>query len=226
MKTSLSKNLLWAPFAFLAIRWGLYPLSFSSSDFREHSFLAVKPEEIRTSTAYLTCLYIHITFGGIALLTGWSQFIKPWRRSHLSIHRFIGYINVISVLIGSIMGFIISFFSNGGTITALGFGLLGVLWFRSNLNAFLNIKQGKIKEHEKWMMRTYALTFSAATFRVYNPIFLANGFDYVLVEQINSWICWVPNAIVIELFIRSRRSGKERKPMVKSEQKDELLGRQ
>ena len=76
------------------------------------------------------------------------------------------------------------------------------------------------------MMITYALTFSAATFRVYNPIFLANGFDYVLAEQVNSWICWVPNAIVVELFIRSRRSGKERKPMVKSEQKDELLGRQ
>ena len=201
------EKLLWILFGFSAIGVGLYPISYLFLNSRKHGLLSSKSRELVANAAYVTAFYIHIVLGGITLLTGWSQFIKSWRNKHPTFHRVLGYVYVIAVFVSSISGFIIALFSSGGTVAAIGFGILAVLWFTSNLIALLKIKRGIIKEHQKWMIRNYALTFSAVTLRIYLPILLASGHDIALALQIVSWLCWIPNVMVIEIYIQSRYDG-------------------
>lgn len=194
-------NVLWVLFALAAIAIGFYPFAFASAGFRNNGLLSSKSYELRTNPLYLTAFYIHISCGGLALLTGWSQFIKSWRNKHLMFHRYLGYAYVISVLISSITGFIIALYSSGGVVASVGFGMLAILWLLTDLYAFLTIKQRKFKEHEQWMMRNYALTFAAVTLRIYLGI-LIRPLAIELTLQIVSWLCWVPNIVIVEAYIR------------------------
>jgi len=213
-----SKNkCLWVLFAFLAICIGLYPLAYFSSAYKRYSLLASKSQELLANATYMTIFYIHISLGGVALLAGWSQFSKPWRNKYPAFHRYVGYIYIISVFVSSIAGFIIAFFATGGAIAGVGFGTLAVLWFASILFAFVNIKRGNIKEHEKWMIRNYALAFAAVTLRVYLPFAVLGTRDMGQALQIVSWLCWIPNAIVMETYIR-RQDGE-----LKRKNKDPML---
>lgn len=75
-KTLKLKNLPWIPFAFFAIAVGLYPLRYYFVDMHGQGLWASKTNELLENVIWHTAFYIHITFGGIALLTGWTQFSK------------------------------------------------------------------------------------------------------------------------------------------------------
>jgi hypothetical protein len=70
------KNLPWIPFAFFAIAIGLYPLTYYFVDMHNKGLFSSKPKELLDNRVWYTAFYIHITFGGIAMLTGWTQFSK------------------------------------------------------------------------------------------------------------------------------------------------------
>jgi len=114
---------------------------------------------------------------------------------------------MIAVFISSIAGFIISSYSTGGMSGTLGFGIGAVFWFASNILAFVKIKKGKVREHEKWMMRNYMGTFAAVTLRIQLPIILACGADIVQALAIVAWISWIPNLIGIEVYIQRKYGG-------------------
>jgi hypothetical protein len=65
-----AKNLLWVAFAFFAIAVGLYPLTYYLVDTRSGGLLHSKPKGLLATSVYIPIFYMHITFGGIALLTG------------------------------------------------------------------------------------------------------------------------------------------------------------
>ena len=119
------KGLPWVVFAFFAIAIGLYPLSYYIIDMRSGGLLHSKPKELLGSFYYVPIFYTHITFGGIALFTGWSQFSGRLRNRNLGLHRVLGKIYVGAVL-SSVAGLFIAFFASGGIISALGFGLLAM----------------------------------------------------------------------------------------------------
>src|SRR5438132_13758938 len=53
---------------------------------------------------WLGAFYVHITLGGISLLTGWSQFLRSFRKKNLSFHRTLGKIYLIAVMISELCG--------------------------------------------------------------------------------------------------------------------------
>jgi len=57
------------------------------------------------------------------------------------------------------------------------------------------------------MIRSFALTLAAVTLRIYLPIgiMLTHG-DLNTPYRAIAWLCWVPNILVAELYLRSRRS--------------------
>lgn len=166
-------------------------------------FLGSKPEALRNSTLWSTAFYTHIYFGGISLLTGWSQFSKRIRAKRLKLHRFLGKIYVITVLLSSISGLYIAIHANGGIVSQLGFSLLAIGWFYTTICAYTTIKKKEIESHRKWMIRSYALTLAAVTLRLWLPTLpslLEISFEeaYIII----SWLCWVPNIIIAEIYIR------------------------
>jgi hypothetical protein len=199
------KNLPWIPFAFFAIAIGLYPLTYYIVDMHGKGLWASKSKELLENVVWHSAFYIHITFGGIALLTGWTQFSKRLRTRYLSTHRTIGKIYVCSVMLSSLAGFYIALFASGGIAATLGFGLLAASWFFTVLKAYTSILKKEFKQHENWMIRNYALAFAAVTLRIYLPFSQAvMHIDFITAYRIISWLCWVPNLIIAEIIVNKR----------------------
>jgi uncharacterized membrane protein len=200
------KNLPWIPFALFAIIVGLYPFIYYLVDMHDKGLLSSKPKELLDNSVWYTAFYIHITFGGIALLTGWTQFSKRLRDKYLNTHRTIGKIYVVSVMLSSVAGLFIAFFATGGIVSSLGFGLLASLWLYTIIKAYTSILKRDIRQHENWMIRNYALTFAAVNLRVYLPLLQMIVFhDFIPAYRVVSWLSWVPNLIIAEMIINRRK---------------------
>lgn len=189
--------------AIFSILIGLYPLIYVLVNMDGQGLLGSKNLEVLSNKAWQIAFYSHIYFGGISLLTGWSQFSKKLRAKRLTLHRLLGKIYVVAVLISAIAGFYAAIYANGGIVAKLGFSFLAIGWFYTTLNAYTTIKRKEIQKHRKWMIRSYSLTLAAVTLRLWMPILpnlLGISFDdsYIII----SWLCWVPNIIIAEIYIR------------------------
>jgi len=197
------KRILWILFAALAIIIGLYPGVYFIFD-RKFGLLASKDDALLNNIFWNTAFYIHIVFGGIALLVGWVQFSNKLRAKNLSLHRTIGKVYVMGVLLSSIAGIYVALFATGGIITSLGFLSLGVIWFWTTLTAYFSIRKGKLKQHENSMIYSYAACFAAVTLRVWLPLLVMIFKDFITAYTIVAWLCWVPNLVVATLIVRER----------------------
>ena len=187
--------------AVFAVFIGLYPLRFIGLPYSE-GLLGSKPLELLQSTFYLPAFYTHIFLGGLALISGFSQFFPILRKKRSGLHRTLGKVYVLAVLLSGLAGLGIAFFATGGFIPALGFGLLAILWLYTTANAYTSIRQKAILSHQKWMIRSYALCFAAVTLRIYLPSFIGlGGMEFIDAYKIIAWLCWVPNIVVAEFLI-------------------------
>ncbi|XOV94983.1 MAG: DUF2306 domain-containing protein [Bacteroidota bacterium] len=187
--------------ALLAIMIGLYPIIYLFLD-SSVGFLSSKGSELLESNLWRGAFYLHILFGGISLLCGWSQFFPRWRNRHLKFHRNLGKIYLGSVTFSGIGGLYMAFFANGGLISTFGFGSLAMFWLITTWKAFFEISAGRVDSHQVWMMRSYALTFAAVTLRIWLPLFTGPmGIEFIQAYKAISWLCWVPNLILIEILI-------------------------
>jgi uncharacterized membrane protein len=197
---------LWFLFAFLAVSVGLYPLLYFFMD-ESQGLLSSKSPEILESTIWNIAFRLHIFPGGIALLTGWSQFNSKLRTTRLSLHRTLGKIYVAAVLISGLAGLYIAFYATGGMVSQWGFGLLAVAWLTTTAMAFSKIKAMDLDAHQQWMIRSYALAFAAVTLRIHLPFMqVVMGMDFIDAYRIVAWLCWVPNLLVAELIVSRRTS--------------------
>jgi len=201
------KRIIWIAFALMAILIGLYPLIYFIID-RQFGLLSTKSTALLENDLWNVAFYGHITLGGIALLIGWLQFSDKIRKSYLSWHRRAGFIYMVSVLLSGICGIYIALYAAGGTVSALGFGTLGVIWIGFTIFSFKAVKGGNIAAHEKWMTYSYAACFAAVTLRIWLPILAGTIGNFMMAYQIVSWLCWVPN-LVVAYWIISRKSNIE-----------------
>ncbi len=200
MKT---RKLFWIITIILAIAIGLYPLTYLIIDMRSNGLLASKSQELLSTSIYNISFYIHIFLGAVALLIGWAQFSIKWRTKHLNLHRTVGKVYIISVLLSGIAGLYIAYHATGGLPAKLGFSSLALLWLITTVSAYTTIRNKNIIAHQKWMIRSYALTFAAVTLRFWMPtipIIFNIGFSESY--PIISWLCWVPNIIFAEILIK------------------------
>jgi hypothetical protein len=195
----------WKLIVISSILIGLYPLIYYVLDMHNQGLLQSKPRELFNNSIWYTLFYVHITFGGVALLIGWSQFNTAFRSRSVKTHRLIGKSYIISVLLSSSAGLFIAFFASGGLITMLGFGSLAVLWLVSAVKAYTTVRKRDFVQHEYWVIRNYALTFAAVMLRIYLPllIMMFHG-DFFPAYRIVSWLSWLPNLIVAELIISKK----------------------
>lgn len=188
-------------FILFAIGVGVYPAFYFLLDM-SGGLLSSKPAEVLESSFWRTAFYAHISFGGMALLTGWSQFSRKFRSKHLSFHKMLGKVYLISVMISGFCGLFIAFFATGGIASVLGFGGLALAWLLTSSAAYRQIRMRNIDAHQQWMIRSYAMTFAAVTLRIWLPLFQIAGIDFMIAYPIIAWLCWY------RIFcLRSGRSG-------------------
>lgn len=203
MAQTARNKVAWVVFVFLAIGIGLYPLVylFASDDF---GLLMNKSNELLASVFWKTAFYGHISFGGLALLVGWSQFVKKWRTQHLKWHRNIGKIYVVSALISGLCGVYLGFFATGGLVSSLGFISLGVIWLFTTSRAYIAVKNKDLSLHQGMMIYSYAACFAAVTLRIWLPFLTIVFGEFLLAYKIVAWLCWVPNMVFAYFWVRRK----------------------
>jgi len=189
------KKLQFYLFALFAIVIGLYPAIYFVVD-RRFGLLQSKSEDLLSDWLWNFGFYTHIIFGGIALLTGWSQFSSSIRKNRTNLHRYLGKIYVFCVMLSSIAGISIGFYATGGWIAMTGFIGLGVTWFSTTLAAYWFILRKDIAQHQKMMIYSYGACFAAVTLRIWLPVLTASFGDFIPAYRLVAWLCWVPNILV------------------------------
>lgn len=169
------------------------------------SFLMIKQTEVEHRPEYLVFFYTHVYTSIFVLLFGFLAILRK-DFGVKSFHRNAGKIYILLLLIFSApAGIYMGIFANGGLLAKISFVILGSLWWFTTFKAYLFAKQKKFTLHKQWMWRSFALTLSAITLRMWKVIivylFHPNPMD---AYQIVAWLGWIPNILLIEFLITKK----------------------
>ncbi|ANF50633.1 hypothetical protein A0O34_08900 [Chryseobacterium glaciei] len=171
----------------------------------EVSFLMIKQTEVTDRPEYLWFFYTHVYTSIFVLLSGFLAILRK-DFGLKNFHRNSGKVYIFLLLILSApSGIYMGFFANGDVFSKISFVILGSLWWFTTFKAYQFARQKKFKQHKQWMWRSFALTLSAVTLRMWKVIivylFHPNPMD---VYEIIAWMGWVPNILLIEYLITKK----------------------
>jgi len=166
--------------------------------------------------------YTHVFTSIFVLIAGFTQF-NPWILKHHKLwHRRMGYLYIlIVVFVTGPSAFIMGLYANGGLPARASFTVLAALWIIFTALAWNYALKGRFQTHGAFMIRSYALTLSAITLRLYTIAFHMIGAEaspkdiYIT----TAWLSWVPNLILAEILIRNGVVKKifNQKPVISSQ---------
>jgi uncharacterized membrane protein len=169
-------------------------------------FLAIK-QDVIGERYYQVAFFSHVYASMFALLPGFIQFNTSIRQHYPRVHRICGYIYIsVIVLISAPSGFIMGYHANGGWMSSFSFMLLSVLWTYFTVQSFLKIKQGNIQAHRRFMWRSYALTLSAISLRLWKWV-IASTIEPSPMDtyRLVAWLGWIGNLLLVEWWLRRNK---------------------
>jgi uncharacterized membrane protein len=160
---------------------------------------APPPLALVVNERYLLFL-LHAGGGSIALLSGAWNMLDVSRRRFLNLHRWLGRVYLIAVLIGGLAGLALATTAQGGLPARVGFAMLAIVWLVTGVLAFIRIRNYDIESHRRWIIRNYALTLAAVTLRLWLPGLMLTGYGFEAVYVTVAWLSWVPNLLIAEII--------------------------
>ena len=155
--------------------------------------------------------YMHITFGGVALVLSPAQLSARMRRRSPRVHRAIGRIVLVSIVVSGAGGAVLAPISQAGAIGTAGFGALAVLWVTTAALAFTAIRRGDVRRHRQWAIRMFSLTYAGVMLRLWLGVLLiaqiagmgvSEDVAFDRAYQLMPFLSWVPNLLVAEHLLR------------------------
>ena len=165
-------------------------------------FLQLKQEYIHI-TEWRVAFFTHVFTSMLVLIAGFTQFSKKFLKQQPMLHRTVGYVYVINILmVTGPSGLLMSFYANGGISSQTAFVILSVLWIGFTATALYKAIKKDFKAHRIFMIRSFALTLSAITLRCWK-VLLVNFTDIQPMDRyrIIAWLGWVLNLIIAEWII-------------------------
>lgn len=166
------------------------------------AFLRVK-QEVAGLWYYQLAFFTHVYSSIFVLLAGMLQFSSLLRRRFPAVHRWSGrvYIALILLLAGP-SGLLMGYYGNGGWIAQTAFCLLALCWLWFTFMGWRTAVKGHIDAHRRWMYRSYALTLSAISLRLWKwGLVLLFAPKPMEVYRLVAWLGWVGNLLVAEWMI-------------------------
>ncbi|GAA1662548.1 DUF2306 domain-containing protein [Fodinicola feengrottensis] len=158
-------------------------------------------------------LVAHIGFASVAMLTACLQ-IWPWfRQRYPIVHRRIGRVYVFAgVLPAGVCGLIIGAASPYGPPAAASDVMLAVLWLTFTAVGFRMARKRRFADHRRWMIRSFALTFSIITNRIWGIIFAIAlpSPSPAEIAPLGAWLGWTTMLLLAEWWLVERGVGKRR----------------
>ncbi|MFI6792756.1 DUF2306 domain-containing protein [Nonomuraea sp. NPDC050383] len=172
-------------------------------------------------------LSLHVVFGSVAMLTCCLQ-IWPWfRERHPRAHRLVGRVYVFGgCLPAGLMGLVAGLATPFGHVIRVSNVLLALLWLGCTIAGWRMARRRRFVEHRRWMVRSFALTMSIITNRIYGVALvillqpeLETTFhgDQALLTQtaagLGGWLGWVLPLLAAEWWLErgdARRRARRR----------------
>ena len=195
------KYILWIAYAYFSYLLLLITIQYVPLDF-DVAFLRIKQDEIQ-HFHYKIAFFSHVYTSIFLIAFGWIQFSKYIRKKYNKLHKQIGKFYIIIILLFSgPSGLIISYYANGGLISQIAFIILSVLWMLFTYLSFYYAKKLDFKKHQKFAIRSFALTLSAISLRLFKFI-IVFLFQPLPMDtyRIVSWLGWTFNLLLAEILI-------------------------
>ena len=167
------------------------------------------PDVIATNGFITPWLPVHAVAAATALLVAPLQFRSQLRARRPGLHRVLGRVYVTGCLIGGATGIVLAFGASTGSVSTAGFGLLSLAWVAATSQAWRQAMRRSFDSHREWMIRSFALTLAAVTLRLYLPIAQLLPVEFDDAYRAISFLCWVPNLLVAEAYLRQKRRARE-----------------
>jgi Predicted membrane protein (DUF2306) len=185
-------------FSFLMLRiiWQYIPMRNNTG------FLQLKQNYIHI-TQWRMAFYTHVFSSILVLLAGFTQFSNYLLTNYRRLHKTMGYIYVVNILmVTGPASLLMGFYANGGKSSIVAFVLLAVLWLLFTAIALYKAVKKNFDSHRAFMIRSFALTLSAITLRIWKVIFAATT-DIAPMDRyrIIAWLGWVLNLCIAEYII-------------------------
>ena len=151
-------------------------------------------------------LFLHMTGGTVALLTGPLQFWTGLRKRNMAFHRWTGRLFLAGITLGVAGSVGLAVTTTNGWAFETALMGLALAWATTAAIAYVSIRKLLIDMHKEWMIRAYVVTFAFVTFRFlqeYSPLSRLrpeNDRDTTI-----AWACWVVPLAITELLFQIRR---------------------
>ncbi|WP_264792612.1 DUF2306 domain-containing protein [Aureispira anguillae] len=171
------------------------------------AFLNIKQDEIQ-NRYYQIAFFSHVYTSIFVLIAGIIQCSELIRNKTPLVHRVSGKLYIFLVLcIASPSGFIMALHANGGLFSKLSFSIQAVLWFLFTYLAYKYIKKKEWVKHRNFMLRSYALTLSAISLRLFKWM-IVTAFELPPMDtyKIVAWLGWTINLMMVEIYLMNKKA--------------------
>jgi uncharacterized membrane protein len=143
-------------------------------------------------------LLVHGMAGTIALLIGPFQLSSRFRQRHLQAHRLMGRCYAVSVAVAAPLAIWISSVVDTPILHAAAY-VQGLGWMIATAIAVLCVRNGNMRQHREWMIRSYAIALIFLEARVITaiPSIERSGLDGIAIVV---WLCnaaaWIVPSVI------------------------------
>lgn len=151
----------------------------------------------------------HLSGGALAISVGLVQIWLGLTHRVSALHRMLGKVYAVAVLIGSLGGFYLALTIPGHLPYSAGLFMLCVAWVLTTSMALYAVRTRRIEQHREWMLRSYTVTFAFVTYRLASTWLsrwihvpedpVADNLDTLL-----AWACWAVPLLFAEPLIQLR----------------------
>jgi Predicted membrane protein (DUF2306) len=202
MPNKILKYTIWGSyfyFSFLLLSITLQYIPYNT----DVAFLRVKQDEI-SKLYYKIAFFTHVYSSILLMVLGFIQFSTSIKNKYTKLHRFSGRAYAIIILfLSGPSGLIMSYHANGGIFSQIAFVILSFLWLLFTFLSVFYILKKNLINHQKFAIRSFALTLSAISLRIFKPI-IASIFTLekdIDAYRVVAWLGWMFNLIIAEIII-------------------------
>jgi len=196
-----SKYFLWIGYIYFSYLLLLITLQYIPYH-TDVAFLRIK-QEVIVLNHYKIAFFTHVYTSIFLMIFGALQFSNYIQKTHIKLHRISGrlYVGILLLLSGP-SGLVMSYYANGGLLTQVSFLLLSTFWILFTFLSFYFIQKKQVIRHQKFAIRSFALTLSAISLRLFKYL-LVFFFEPLPMDayRIAAWSGWTFNLLIAELII-------------------------
>jgi uncharacterized membrane protein len=204
MKNLVEHKYSWEYYLTRGLLVGVILLSFAFIFMHALQYFGFNQEVFGRYWPYKFILVGHVGGGILALVIGPFQFSSRFRNKFLSIHRLIGKVYILAILVASAGALALAFTVAMDVHWTWALALIGLAlpWTICVLMAYRSIRLMRISIHREWMIRSYIVTFAFVTFRILNDYLMTDLGSFVERAPTEIWISWAVPLLIGEVILQ------------------------